>query len=67
MIKERKEREERQAKILDTMKAVLKSSRTHALYEQLKLIEKESILSKCHTIIRQQNGSGHMKKSDQDT
>jgi hypothetical protein len=41
MIKERKEREERQAKILDTMKAVQKSSRTHALYEQLKLIEKE--------------------------
>ena len=46
MIKERKEREERQAKILDTMKAVQKSSRTHALYEQLKFIENESILSK---------------------
>lgn len=46
MIKERKEREERQTKILNTMKAVQKSSRTHALNEQLKLIEKESILSK---------------------
>ena len=46
MIKERKEREERQAKILNTMKAVQKSSRTHVLNEQLKLIEKESILSK---------------------
>jgi hypothetical protein len=46
MIKERKEREERQAKILNTMRAVQKSSRTHVLNEQLKLIEKESILSK---------------------
>jgi hypothetical protein len=46
MIKERKEREERQTKILNTMKAVQKSSRTHVLNEQLKLIEKESILSK---------------------
>jgi hypothetical protein len=46
MIKERKEREERQTKILHTMKAVQKSSRTHVLNEQLKLIEKESILSK---------------------
>ena len=46
MIKERKEREERQAKILNTMKAVQKSSRTLILNEQLKLIEKESILSK---------------------
>ena len=46
MIKERKEREERQTKILNTMKAVQKSSRTHILNEQLKLIEKESILSK---------------------
>jgi hypothetical protein len=46
MIKERKEREERQAKILNTVKAVQKSSRTHVLNEQLKLIEKESILSK---------------------
>jgi hypothetical protein len=31
MIKERKEREERQTKILNTMKAVQKSSRTHVL------------------------------------
>ena len=46
MIKERKEREERQTKILNTMRAVQKSSRTHVLNEQLKLIEKESILSK---------------------
>ena len=46
MIKEREEREERQTKILNTMKAVQKSSRTHVLNEQLKLIEKESILSK---------------------
>ena len=46
MIKERKEREERQAKILNTVKAVQKSSRTHVLNEQLQLIEKESILSK---------------------
>ena len=46
MIKERKEREERQTKILNTMKVVQKSSRTHVLNEQLKLIEKESILSK---------------------
>ena len=46
MIKERKEREERQTKILNTMKAVQKSSRTHVLNEQLKLIETESILSK---------------------
>ena len=46
MIKERKDREERQTKILNTMKAVQKSSRTHVLNEQLKLIEKESILSK---------------------
>ena len=46
MIKERKEREERQTKILNTMKAVQKSYRTHVLNEQLKLIEKESILSK---------------------
>ena len=46
MIKERKEREERQTKILNTMKAVQKSSRTHVLNEQLKLIEKESILLK---------------------
>jgi hypothetical protein len=46
MIKERKEREERQTKILNTMKSVQKSSRTHVLNEQLKLIEKESILSK---------------------
>jgi hypothetical protein len=46
MIKERKEREERQTKILNTMKAVQKSSRTLVLNEQLKLIEKESILSK---------------------
>ena len=46
MIKERKEREERQTKILNTMKAVQKSSRTLILNEQLKLIEKESILSK---------------------
>ena len=45
MIKERKEREERQTKILNTMKAVQKSPRTHVLNEQLKLIEKESILS----------------------
>jgi hypothetical protein len=33
MIKERKEREERQTKILNTMKAVQKSSRTHVLNE----------------------------------
>jgi hypothetical protein len=46
MIKERKEREERQTKILNTMKSVQKSSRTHVLNEQLQLIEKESILSK---------------------
>jgi hypothetical protein len=46
MIKEREEREERQTKILNTMKAVQKSSRTHVLNEQLKLIEKESILLK---------------------
>jgi predicted restriction endonuclease len=31
MIKERKEREERQTKILNTMKAVQKSYRTHVL------------------------------------
>ena len=55
MIKERKEIEERQAKILDTMKAVQKSSRTHALYEQLKLIEKESILSKKRPLEKLQN------------
>ena len=46
MIKERKEREERQTKILNTMKSVQKSSRTHVLNEQLQLIEKESILTK---------------------
>jgi hypothetical protein len=34
------------SKILNTMKTVQKSSRTHVLNEQLKLIEKESILSK---------------------
>ena len=55
MIKERKEREERQTKILHTMKAVQKSSRTHALNEQLKLIEKESILSKKRPLEKLQN------------
>jgi hypothetical protein len=35
MIKERKEREERQTKILHTMKAVQKSSRTHVLNESI--------------------------------
>ena len=55
MIKERKEREERQAKILNTVKAVQKSSRTHVLNEQLKLIEKESILSKKRPLEKLQN------------
>lgn len=55
MIKERKEREERQTKILNTMKAVQKSSRTHVLNEQLKLIEKESILSKKRPLEKLQN------------
>ena len=55
MIKERKEREE----ILDTMKAVQKSSRTHALYEQLKLIEKESILSKKMPMEKPQDCDGY--------
>jgi hypothetical protein len=46
MIKERKEREERQTKILNTMKAVQKSPRTHVLNEQLKLIEKRKYIIK---------------------
>lgn len=46
MIIEKKEREERQTKMINTMKAVQKSSRMHTLNQQLKLIEKESVLSK---------------------
>jgi hypothetical protein len=38
MIKERKEREERQTKILNTMKAVQKSSRTHVFMKLISVI-----------------------------
>lgn len=46
MIIEKKEREERQTKMINTMKAVQESSRMHTLNQHLKLIEKESVLSK---------------------